>query len=41
MNVLASWGKARVFDIGHRLWVDVDDPAAFDKAEKLLDAGQL
>jgi 1L-myo-inositol 1-phosphate cytidylyltransferase len=41
MNVLAGWGKARVFDIGHRLWVDVDDPAAFDKAEKLLDAGEL
>ena len=41
MNVLAGWNKARVFDIQNRLWVDVDDPAAFAKAEKLLDAGQL
>lgn len=41
MNVLAEWGKARVFDIKDRIWVDVDDPAAFAKAEKLLEAGQL
>ncbi|MDR3506065.1 MAG: NTP transferase domain-containing protein [Acidocella sp.] len=41
MNVLAEWGKARVFDIQNRLWVDVDDPAAFAKAEQLLEAGQL
>jgi 1L-myo-inositol 1-phosphate cytidylyltransferase len=41
MNVLASWNKARVYDIKDRLWVDVDDPAAFAKAEKLLDAGLL
>ncbi len=41
MNVLAGWNKARVHDIQNRLWVDVDDPAAFAKAEKLLDAGQL
>lgn len=41
MNVLAEWGKARVFDIGDRLWVDVDDPAAFGKAELLLDTGRL
>ena len=41
MNVLAEWNKARVFDIQDRLWVDVDDPAAFAKAETLLDAGQL
>ena len=41
MNVLAQWGKARVFDIGDRLWVDVDDPAAFRKAEELLAAGRL
>lgn len=41
MNVLAEWGKARVFDIKNRLWVDVDDPAAFAKAEHLLEAGQL
>ncbi len=41
MNVLAEWGKARVFDIGDRLWVDVDDPIAFGKAETLLDEGRL
>jgi len=41
MNVLASWGKARAFDIRDRLWLDVDDPRAFDKAEDLLEAGRL
>ncbi|MGE4481476.1 NTP transferase domain-containing protein [Acidocella sp.] len=41
MNVLAEWNKARVFDIGDRLWVDVDDPIAFGKAEALLDEGRL
>lgn len=41
MNVLAEWGKARVFDIGARLWVDVDDPVAFAKAEQLLATGRL
>lgn len=41
MNVLAEWGKAQVQDIGNRLWVDVDDPVAFDKAEILLDEGRL
>lgn len=41
MNVLAEWGRARVQDIGNRLWVDVDDPVAFGKAEILLDEGRL
>ena len=41
MNVLAEWGKARVLDIGDRVWVDVDDPVAFEKAEALLDTGRL
>jgi 1L-myo-inositol 1-phosphate cytidylyltransferase len=41
MNILAEWGKARVFDIGDRPWVDVDDPVAFGKAEALLDSGRL
>ena len=41
MNVLARWGKARARDIGRRLWVDVDDPAAFGKAEALLAAERL
>lgn len=41
MNVLARWGKARACDIGDRLWVDVDDPVAYGKAETLLAAGRL
>jgi myo-inositol-1-phosphate synthase len=41
MNVLAGWGKARTFDIQGRVWVDVDDPAAFRKAEELLESGRL
>ncbi len=41
MTVLARWKKARVFDIGGRLWVDVDDPIAFKKAEDLLESGRL
>jgi len=41
MNVLAGWGKARVFDIQGRLWLDVDDPSSFSKAEELLAAGRL
>lgn len=41
INVLAEWGKARIFDIGERLWVDVDDPAAFAKAEALLESGRF
>ena len=41
MNVLAGRGKARLFDIQGRLWLDVDDPATFNKAEALLDSGRL
>jgi 1L-myo-inositol 1-phosphate cytidylyltransferase len=41
MNVLAESGAARAFDIGDCLWVDVDDPVAFGKAERLLEAGRL
>jgi 1L-myo-inositol 1-phosphate cytidylyltransferase len=41
MNVLAREGKARAFDVHGRLWLDVDDPASFDKAEELLGSGQL
>jgi 1L-myo-inositol 1-phosphate cytidylyltransferase len=41
MNVLAQWNKARVLDIKDRLWVDVDDPIAFGKAEALVGAGLL
>lgn len=41
MNVLARQGKARVFDIQGRVWLDVDDPASLDKAEALLQSGRL
>ena len=41
MNVLARWNKARAFDIQNRLWVDVDDPVAFQKAERLLASGEF
>ena len=41
MNVLARQGRALVHDIGDRVWIDVDDPADFAKAERLLDAGRL
>jgi len=41
MNVLARRGKARTFDIRDRLWVDIDDPAAFNKAEQLIEQGRL
>lgn len=41
MNVLARAGAARVHDIGGRVWIDVDDPADFAKAERLLDSGAL
>jgi len=41
MNVLARWRKAYVFDIQDKIWLDIDDPSDFEKAEKLLDAGKL
>ena len=41
MNVLARQGKARVFDVQGRLWLDVDDPASLRKAEGLLSSGRL
>ena len=41
MNVLARQDRARVFDVGQRLWMDVDDPRAFAHAERLLASGRL
>ena len=41
ITVLARWNKAYAHDIGDRLWIDVDDPAAFVKAEALLGSGTL
>lgn len=36
IRVLASRGKARAFDIGDALWIDVDDDAAYDRAGDLF-----
>ena len=41
MTVLASWNRALVRDVGGRTWIDVDDPADFEKAEHLLASGRL
>jgi 1L-myo-inositol 1-phosphate cytidylyltransferase len=41
INVLARWRKAHVFDIGGGVWIDVDDPVSFRKAEALLESGRL
>lgn len=38
IRVLAARGKARVFDIGTALWIDVDDDAAYERAEALFAA---
>jgi choline kinase len=36
IRALASRGKARVFDIGEALWIDVDDSPAYARAETLF-----
>ena len=41
MTVLAGRRRALASDIGRRSWVDVDDPVAFAKAERLLRQGRL
>ena len=41
MNILAKRERAMVLDIGDRLWIDVDDAAAFRTAEQLLRSGRL
>ena len=33
----AAQGKARGYDIGNRVWIDVDDPMAFSRAQAYLD----
>ncbi len=35
MTFLAKQGLARAFDIGDRFWLDVDDAAAWEQAERL------
>ncbi len=34
---MARKQKARVFDIGNRSWIDIDDEAAFNRAQRLFD----
>lgn len=36
MRVLAGRGKARVFDIGDGMWIDVDDGPAYERAERIF-----
>ena len=36
IRTLAARGKARAFDIGDGLWIDVDDDAAYLRAEGLF-----
>ena len=36
IRVLASLGKARVFDVGDALWIDVDDSPAYARATALF-----
>lgn len=41
MNVLGEKGCARTFDIEGKLWLDVDDPVAFEKAQRLIAEGKF
>lgn len=36
VRILAAVGRARAFHTSGRFWIDVDDPAAFTRAEKTL-----
>ena len=36
IRALAARGKARVFDVGDGLWIDVDDTPAYERAERLF-----
>ena len=36
IQILAKKNQARTVDIAGRFWIDVDDPAAFKKAENAL-----
>ncbi len=37
LRKMACKQKAHVFDIGNRSWIDIDDDAAFTRAQKLFD----
>lgn len=36
VKILAAEGKAKMFEISGRFWIDVDDPAAFRRAENSI-----
>ncbi len=36
VKILAAEGKAKTFEISGRFWIDVDDPAAFSRAENSI-----
>ena len=36
VKILAAEGKAKTFEISGRFWIDVDDPAAFNRAENTI-----
>lgn len=36
IRVLAARGQARAVDVGHRFWIDIDDPKALEKVENYL-----
>jgi len=36
VKILAAGGKAKAFEIDGRFWIDIDDPAAIDRAEKAI-----
>ena len=36
VKILAAEGKAKTFEISGRFWIDVDDPAAFKRAENYI-----
>jgi CDP-L-myo-inositol myo-inositolphosphotransferase len=36
VKILAAEGKAKTFEISGRFWIDVDDPAAFKRAENSI-----
>lgn len=36
VKILAAEGKAKTFEISGRFWIDVDDPAAFSRAENTI-----
>jgi choline kinase len=36
IRALAARGKARVFDVGDGMWIDVDDSPAYGRAERLF-----